>query len=157
MCNYALQTQFVSIMFLALFLVFCANWWLFSETYEVTKTNKASMLYRSVPHNSVCPVSITLLTLPTCPKVVWGTLLDKYNEETLKWIQHHVRYREPWIIVLLNNLWEKKLSWWIWNENETKHCTKSKIFKWESEKYGDLWSISDEYITTGGPFEFKDA
>ena len=78
-CKYALQTQCASIMFLALFLVFCANWWLFSETYEVTKTNKASMLYRSVPHNSVCPVSITLLTLSTWPKVVWGKLLDKYN------------------------------------------------------------------------------
>ena len=190
MCKYALQTQCVSIMFLALFLVFCANWWLFSETYEVTKTNKASMLYRSVPHNSVCPVSITLLTLPTWPKVVWGKVLDKYNWRNFEmntthnfwWLYcshyqyapgaftlnsvnfavntnlvHHVRYRKPWIIVLLNNLWEKKLSWWIWYEYETKHCPKSKIFKWESEKYGDLWSISDEYITTGGPFEFKDA
>ena len=153
MCKYALQTQCASIMFLALFLVFCAYWWLFYETYEVTKTNKASMLYRSVPHNSVCPVSITLLTLPTWPKVVWGKVLDKYDWRNFEmntthnfwWLYcshyqyapgaftlnsvnfavntnlvHHVRYRKPWIIVLLNDLWEKKLPWRIWNKTLSK-------------------------------------
>ena len=31
--------------------------------------------------------------------------------------------------------------------SSVEYCSESEIFKWESEEYGNLWSISDEYIT----------